>query len=279
MSTVKINLFQCGYCFHPERMTIQGGSFRPCQFPATSILIEHPQHGFILIDTGYADHIIQATRHFPNKLYRLITPIHFDEKDSLKMQLQAMNIGADKIRYIIISHFHGDHIAGLKDFPNAQFIASKKAYEALQKKSHFKALMNAYLPSLLPDNFSERLLPIEKITKIFLKKEYSPFEEAHDLFMDGKILIVELPGHALGHYGVIIEGAKPIFYIADACWFANTYKQLRLPSKIANLLMSDKNDYHATIHKIHQLWKSNPNLFILPAHCHETIKAFKEYNQ
>ncbi|MEZ6019000.1 MAG: hypothetical protein R3F17_02570 [Planctomycetota bacterium] len=34
-------------------------------FPATVALIRHPEEGIILFDSGYAEHFLAATRHFP----------------------------------------------------------------------------------------------------------------------------------------------------------------------------------------------------------------------
>jgi len=124
-----MKLYKVGRCRHPERITDAQGSWRVIEFPAMAAAIEHPTQGIILYDTGYAKHFAQHTKRFPYNLYPLITPVLFREEESLANQLADDGIAAGDVRAIIISHYHGDHIAGLRDFPKARLISSRAGYE------------------------------------------------------------------------------------------------------------------------------------------------------
>lgn len=72
---------------------------------------------------------IIATR---EEMYRWLTPVTVNK--SLHEQLAMHHIKAEEINYIIISHFHADHIGGWKIFPNAQFICHPEAVASIRHK-------------------------------------------------------------------------------------------------------------------------------------------------
>ncbi|MEP6951697.1 MAG: MBL fold metallo-hydrolase [Ginsengibacter sp.] len=131
------------------------------KFYATWCLVRHTKYGIILFDTGYTERFHSATKNYPDKIYSFVTPVYIDNKDSAKALLQKEGISANEVNYIIISHFHAGHICGLQDFPKAQFICSKDAYEELNSLHGFKAVKKGILKKLLPENFASRILFIE----------------------------------------------------------------------------------------------------------------------
>src|SRR5258708_26959100 len=125
---VKIHLLKVGSCRHLEFLAIRGGRFATVTLPALSALIIHPDAGPILFDTGDADHFRDATNRFPERLYRLATPMQLPAPQRLDQQLKSHGLRLTDIRHCIVSHFHGDHIAGLRDLPSAAVIAMKSGY-------------------------------------------------------------------------------------------------------------------------------------------------------
>ena len=145
---VELHLGAAGFCTHPEFLTIRGGSLRPVPFPAGFACIIHPVHGPMLLDTGYSSRFFKETAHLPNALYRHITPVVYREEDSAVQFLARLELKASDIRYIILSHFHGDHIAGVRDFPEAQFIYLPQAYEAVRSLGPVAAVKAGFLSGL-----------------------------------------------------------------------------------------------------------------------------------
>jgi len=127
---------------------MRGGRWASMMFPALCGLLQHPTRGWILFDTGYSNHFIEATRQFPERMYRWITPLSLPPEETLLAQLQASGITAGDIRHVVISHMHGDHIAGLRDFPNASFITMRAEHETMQRKSRIGGLLHAFLAGL-----------------------------------------------------------------------------------------------------------------------------------
>ncbi|MGA0198233.1 MAG: MBL fold metallo-hydrolase [Prochlorotrichaceae cyanobacterium] len=278
MMSLKVDFFQGGYCTHPEKIVISDGNWSTQQFPSLFVLITHPQLGLILFDTGYSDRFFQETRDFPLNIYAFITPVYFQEEDSAVSQLQEKGIEPEAIKYVIISHFHGDHIGGLQDFPHAQFICFKSAYQAVKGLRGFNALRAGFLAGLVPEDFEKRTLFVENKNSIPLPSECAPFENGFDLLGDQSLIGIELPGHATGQLGLFFtdENHQSYFLIADACWLSRAYQEFIKPHPITSLIFSDQKEYVDTLSKIHQLHKANPNLKIIPTHCRTTWQNLKK---
>ncbi|WP_370979410.1 MBL fold metallo-hydrolase [Agaribacterium sp. ZY112] len=266
---MSLELLKVGHCFHPEAIVTRGASLRSQKFPAIVALLKHPTKGYMLFDTGYAKRFMSATQPFPQRLYRWCTPMHLCESENLHAQLHQRGIAAEDIRYIFISHFHADHIAGLKDFPAATFICSEEALSSIQRLGRFRGLIKGYLPSLLPEDICQRLVLIEQCKPCLLHTRFSPFKYAYDLFADGALLAVALPGHAYGHFG-LLHIDQGTFLVGDACWTNQALTSASRPHPIAHLLLSDTKQYYQTIDKLSQLYKKNTDVSIVPAHCHDT---------
>ncbi|KRG16682.1 hypothetical protein ACA30_00500 [Virgibacillus soli] len=271
MNELSLQLFQAGYCVHPEKIAIKDGRWGKVRFPALVGLIRHPNKGYILFDTGYAEHFFTASSRFPYSLYPKVTPVYFEHKQSIKAQLAEKGIEPDEIRYIIISHFHGDHIAGLLDFPKATFICFKTAYEFIKSKTGFAAVRNGYLPGLLPKDFESRALFLDEELPIKLTKDYTPYMEGWDVFQDGFILAVDVTGHAIGQMGIFLRDVQsgPIFLCADACWQSRAYREKKMPHPLAYLIMPDVQKYRENLWRLHEFHHLHPEWTIIPTHCTE----------
>ncbi|MBP1993227.1 MBL fold metallo-hydrolase [Paenibacillus eucommiae] len=266
---VKLQLFEAGYCKHPEWVTMQGGSLKAYRIPAIFACIEHPEAGYILFDTGYAGRFLQATDRLPNRLYRWITPVSFQEGDSAAQRLLARGILPEQIGKIIISHFHADHIAGLRDFPAAELHYAPNAYEAVRHLSGLPALRRAFLPELLPENFEERSRPLREEQEVELPLNV-PFTSANDILGDGSLLAVDLPGHADGQIGLFLSTERHQYLLcADAAWSSRAYREKLPPNKLASLIMPDSEAYADSFQRLVILHERYPDLRIVPSHCPE----------
>lgn len=262
-----ITAFEVGYCTHIGCMALKGAGLRVCKFPSRAYLLEAGDQRW-LWDTGYASWFEQYTRSGVFRLYRQVTPVYFDPNASLARQLLARGLVSGDISAIILSHFHADHVAGLRDFPDVSCICSGEGWAQVRTLRGFCALRQAFVPGLFPAEFESSLTFIERFETLTLPAALAPFERGYVLpGSDGQIILVPLPGHAAGHIGAfVLTDDGWTLLAADAAWSPASYRELRGPSRLANFVMSDPTAYYQTLARLNQLWQNGATDIQL---CHE----------
>jgi glyoxylase-like metal-dependent hydrolase (beta-lactamase superfamily II) len=261
-------LLEAGYCKHPEITSRRGGSWRVQEFPALVGLIQHPQHGWILFDTGYGQAFADATRELPESMYRWITPITWTPQQSVTFQLKAQGLCASDISHILVSHFHGDHVGGLPEFQTAKIWCARPAWMDLHSRSRLNALSKGLLPALAPASLAKRMRFYERTPAVQLPDELAPFVEGYDLFGDGSFFAVALPGHAPGHFGVCFQTRRGwVFLVADAAWSTISIMDNCPPPRWATGLLGDTVAYRRTLANLHALACRRGNVLLVPSHC------------
>jgi glyoxylase-like metal-dependent hydrolase (beta-lactamase superfamily II) len=266
---VEYAILDTGYCLASESHMLSGGARREIHCHATVALLHHPTQGYVLWDTGYAPRMLDVTRRFPFSLYARITPLRLDPALALVNQLTRLQVAPADIQWIILSHFHADHIAGLLDFPQARILCSAEAYQAVAAARGFSALRKAFIPALMPMDFASRARMLEDFSGATL-----PFlGPTVDLFDDGALLAVRLPGHARGQIGVLVNSTRgPVLLAADSCWLSRSYRERRAPPRIANLILDDPRATRKTIDALHVFAVARPNVNIIPTHCPDAFR-------
>jgi glyoxylase-like metal-dependent hydrolase (beta-lactamase superfamily II) len=259
-----ITVFEAGYCTHTACMALKGAGFSTCRFPARAYLIECAR-GRWLWDTGYASHFLDCTRSGLFAWYRRVTPVEFDERDAVVRQLRAHGIKPGDLDAVILSHFHGDHIAGLRDFPGVPMWLSGSGWAATCSLRGFRALRRGFVPGLIPDDFEASVTAIETFERVPLPQALFPFTHAYAVpGAEGEMLIVDLPGHAAGHIGAFVATDDGwVLLASDAAWSDQSYKTLVGPSRIANLIMENSNQYYQTLASLHALHNSGQARIVL----------------
>lgn len=271
--TVELTILAAGSCSHLEWVVLRGGGWRPVRFPSLVGVVRHPTRGVILFDTGYSERFFRETRPFPARLYAWTTPVRFAPADGAAAQLAARGIAPGDVRLVLLSHFHADHVGGARDFPNARFVCSEEAWRRLRPLRGLAAVRRAFLPGLLPPDFQDRVEALEGLRQVELPSQFRPFETGADLFGDGSVVLVPLPGHAAGHYGVLLRtGPAPTFLVADACWLSRAYRELLPPHPLVDLILEDPRAYRESLRRLHELHRRNPTVALLPSHCSEVFR-------
>lgn len=260
-----------GQCRHPARTTIRDGGWRPIDFPSVATLIVHPAEGPILFDTGYDPAFLDATRRFPERLYRWATPVQLPVGSDAASQCAVLGFEPGDIRHLILSHFHADHIAGTHRFPNARIHCARAGLEDAHRGGRLASTRRGILRSLIPADFVSRARFFEDTLAVALPSDLAPFDRGADLLGDGSLLAVELPGHCPGHWGLVMHDAGwgLHFLVADAAWSLDAIRRNMPPPFATTAFLGHTWRTRDTLDALHRLWRRNPELRLTPCHCAE----------
>ncbi len=182
------------------------------------VLLEHPVHGMSLIDTGYSKAFFEATAAFPQRLYRWLVPPVLPVAGGPADVLRSHGLDPSRLDRVFLSHFHGDHIGGLKDLPAVPVVYRTAARRRLAGLSTWRQVTHGFLSALLPHDLDSRTIDVPEEQFIAGTGPLAGFQ-VYDFFGDGDLVLVDLPGHADGHTGYVIrERDQTTFYVVDACW-------------------------------------------------------------
>ena len=270
---IAFDLLRVGSCQHPECIVMRGSRWKTGEFPALIGLLRHPTLGLILYDTGYAKRFQDATKTMPECLYRMVTPVRLAPEEELLSQLSERGIKPEEIGTIIISHFHADHIAGLRDFPKARLLSTKAELTEMTKKPRLARVARGFLSSLLPEDLETRTTYAEDAQEIPTGLASLPI--GHDLLGDGSLIGIQLPGHTKSQLGILFQNQDNLrtFLVADGCWKIEGLEKRALPSRITALLFASWTDYETTFRKLAEIHQSADRPTIIPSHCQTTWEA------
>jgi glyoxylase-like metal-dependent hydrolase (beta-lactamase superfamily II) len=249
-----ITVFEAGWCTHMACVALKGAGFARCRFPSRAYLIQTAR-GRWLWDTGYAQRFIDSTSSGIFALYGRITPVHFDARTAVAVQLREHGVRPSDLTAVVLSHFHGDHIAGLRDFAGVPTWLSGNGWNATRTLRGVSALRKGFVPALIPEDFESSVVPIEQFVLTALPSTLAPFAHGYAApGADGELFFVPLPGHAAGHIGAFVSTDDGwVLLAADAAWSPRSYRELRGPSRLAHIIMDNATDYHRTLGDLHQL--------------------------
>lgn len=261
---LEIRVLNGGYCRQLLGL-VDRRTWRVVRFHAVFLAVRHHARGWVLIDTGYGDRFTAATRAWPWRLYAVATPVQ--SGGSTRQLLQRAGIYPEEVQDIVLTHLHADHVGGVSEFPNARFHVAGGAWEALCGMRPFAQLRRAFLPALFPKDFASRLRAIDPAA--FQPDPRWPALRVFDLWGDGSMHLVALPGHALGHCGVLLrDAAGEWLYAADAYWNWRQIERGAAPLWPATCFLEDARAYRDTIDGLRSAHRAG--LRMLACHCPKT---------
>jgi N-acyl homoserine lactone hydrolase len=205
--------------------------------PMPVFVILHPK-GNVLFDTGPHPSVFQDAFARWGGLAKAFEPVG-DERSGILSQLEAISLKPEDVRYVVNSHLHFDHAGGNQFFPKSTFLVSKKEMEWAQKpenegKGYFRADWDHPLA-------------------------YREIERPFDLYGDGSLVIIPLPGHTPGHQGLLVGLPKDgkMILSGDSVPCKENYLDSKIPR---NHL--DEEQARKTIHHLHDLIEKEKALLI-----------------
>ena len=253
-----------GYCVQSKYLSGAKG-LRPRKFHAVFVSFSHPTHGNCLIDSGYGPAIFDATKRLPFRVLRWVTPISRRQDFMKPNYLDRQGIDPQQIDRVFISHFHADHIGAVRLFAASKFVFREASHDQLQTMSKPQQFHNGFLPELLPDDFLSRAQSIHE-AQFAIDHNRFPHFASLDYWGDGSLVLIDLPGHALGHTGYLMQTTDgPKLYVVDAFWDREAFNANRKLPWISQHVLDSYTQYQATNQSLRAIAK---DLQLEPLACH-----------
>jgi glyoxylase-like metal-dependent hydrolase (beta-lactamase superfamily II) len=182
----------------------RGGSFRERRdFVMTAVLVRHPR-GDLLIDAGFGR---QVDEHFAKMplFFRLATP--YERRPSASEQLAKAGYDRKKLRAIVLTHAHWDHVSGVQDFPETPVWVTAEEHTFITQGDALTEVARS-------------LGPVRYEQYAFGDGPYLGFPSSYDVYDDGAIVIVPAPGHTPGSVIVFLTLPNGMRYalVGDLVW-------------------------------------------------------------
>lgn len=215
-------------------------------FPVRYGLFVHPTEGVVLIDTGYTRDLFTAPG-LALSGYRLLMRPKLDASQDPETVLTGMGATLADVRHIIITHLHADHVSGLGRFANATLHASRETLALWSDPPRISDAHTALFRTLLPALGGRAVRAVEDARVAHL-----PWGGGgHDIFGDGTVLTLDLPGHMRGHMGVVFpERDMPVLYAVDTAWTSAGYREAVTPPYPLRALIHDHVAYEGSCARV-----------------------------
>jgi N-acyl homoserine lactone hydrolase len=235
MNEIKIHVLHCGEVRVAPGLPFGGGDilkaiglFTPKSkriwLPVSSYLIEHPK-GTVLVDCGWHREVspqgeynkkAQIT-HLSKMLFH-VNQAKIASGQAVNEQLQALGIKTADIDYVLLTHLDCDHASGLKLVRDAKHILVAADEVKCAARNSFVRYNASMWQGVNMEEFQ------------FNDTGIGPVGKSYDLFNDGSIVLVNIPGHADGLFAVVIKNNdKFVLLFSDGGYASKSWKEMILP--------------------------------------------------
>lgn len=231
----------------------RGGSFFDKRdFAMTALLVKHPQ-GDLLIDTGFGRSI---DKHFALMPFGFRTVTSYTRGTPAAAALDSAHYERSRLRGILLTHAHWDHVSGVEDFPRTRVLVTREEHRFIESDSVLTAVIRSF-PEVSYEEYSFEGAP------------YLGFPRSHDVYGDGSIVVVPAPGHTPGSVIVFLTlpSMKRYAFIGDLAWQREGVVELEERPWIQRSL----GDSNATLVRenllrMNAIARRFPDIEIVPAH-------------
>ena len=192
--------------------------------PVSAYLIEHPK-GRILVDTGWHrdmspegvyDRKAQIKSLGSRRLY-MVNQGRIAQGQAVDEQLAAISLKPSDIDYVILSHLDCDHANGLAQVKEAKHI--------LVARDEMDSVRQGFTSRI---RYQKRWWEGVNLEPFDWNGKEGPVGRSYDLFGDGSVVMVNIPGHSAGLCAVKIknEEGKFVLLFSDGGYARKSWEQM-----------------------------------------------------
>ncbi|MEM1349152.1 MAG: MBL fold metallo-hydrolase, partial [Myxococcota bacterium] len=185
----------------------------------------------------------------------------FKDEWSVILRIEQLGLRSSEIDHILMTHLHFDHTGGMKELIHARFHVAHKEWVHALGMSSWEAKRNGYAV--------RDFRALEGRVDTFETLPYfDPREPGVDLFGDGSVLAIGLPGHAPGHTGYLfsLSDGQQIFFLGDAVFNLAHVEGTDDLGFIPRQFASDLGSVRVTVDELRRYRAAHPEITYLCSH-------------
>jgi glyoxylase-like metal-dependent hydrolase (beta-lactamase superfamily II) len=253
-------LFHCGWIRVPKPAFVAGAPMSFPRLPMLAAVAYHTEHGPILIDAPFG-HEGPSNVGALLGLFVRTAGFKFEDEWSIVPRLEQLGFRTSEVHHILMTHLHADHTGGMKELGHARFHIARSEWEFPLSLTPFTALREGYQP----DDFRAMRNRIE------LFDDPAPLADdptGLDIFGDGSIHAVGLPGHSVGHVGyrLTFDDGRKVFLVGDAAFSIEHVIERRGLGPMARSFGYDVAQAADTLRSLRLYNDEHPDEVIVPSH-------------
>lgn len=222
------------------------------KIPVWCVVIQHPQKGWILFDTGANPNAMKGA--WPaDKMEQF--PYFFRDEQLLVNRLASIGIKPSDIKTLVLSHGHFDHAGNLSLFSDADVYWSKADYD--YATGGLKTATGLAFGGYMRAEITAQVKALHLVST--------------DFVLAPGIEVINLPGHTPGVLGLVVHLQSGTYILpSDAVYTPANYG---LPAKLAGSFY-DNLSFYTSIDKVHELEKIY-NAKVMFSHDMDVFQTFK----
>lgn len=198
-----------------------GGPPEPVSVASFSDTMEHPELKLPLVYSCYL--VRHGTRYLLWDAGSAADGSRTAPKVALVDQLARIGLKPDAVEFVGVSHHHADHTGQLAAFPKATLLIGQGDWDDVR-------------PAQAPAG-------VDAAAHAARRKPFAPWTDGggqvvaltrdrHDVFGDGSVLMLDLPGHTPGHHGLLVKlpGTGNVLLSGDVTHFHENYRSDGIPT-------------------------------------------------
>lgn len=128
--------------------------------------------------------------------------------------LAQLKVAPEQVKYIGISHYHGDHIGQANSLPKATLLIGKGDWDVLTSAKPPAGVNPQLVSNWISGGGNVEPVPQDK-----------------DVFGDGTVVMLNTPGHTPGHHSLLVRLAQmgPVVLSGDFAHFHENYESNGVP--------------------------------------------------
>ena len=210
---LRLYVLDCGYLINlsPETYNLTRQDVPDPTMSVSCFLVAHP-NGALIFDTGLGDKLVGR----PPYLTKRGAATSQVVLKTLSSQMAEVGYAPDRIKYLVLSHMHFDHVGNANDFagPSTTWLVQKVERDAM------------FGDNVQPQAINPDYTALKNAKTQLLNGD-------HDVFGDGTVVIKSTPGHTVGHQVLFVKLPKtgPVVLSGDLYHYPGERTLNRMPDR------------------------------------------------